>query len=63
MQLLQPGIFWNIKVRDTLTDGEAELKHMDSPFLLQEVHETEEKVLLFSDFLQLQFQHLVREIM
>lgn len=63
MQLLQPGIYWNIKVWDTLTDGKAELKHMDSPFLLQEVHETEEKVLLFSDFLQLQFQHLVREIM
>lgn len=49
------------KVRDTLTDCKAELEHMDSPFLLQKVHKTEEKVLLFSDFLQLQFQHLMRE--
>lgn len=48
-------------VLDTLTDCKAELEHMDSPFLLQEVHKTEEKVLLLSDFLQLQLQHLVRE--
>lgn len=37
-----------------LTDCKAELEHMNSPFLLQEVHVTKEKVLLFSDFLQLQ---------
>ena len=48
------------KARDTLTDCEAELKHVDSPFLLQEVHETEEQVLLFSDFLQFQLQHLMK---
>lgn len=33
---------------------------MDCPFLLQEVHETEQKVLLFSDFLQFQLQHLMQ---
>ena len=49
------------EVLDTLTDCKAELEHVDSPFLLQEVHKTEEKVLLLSDFLQLQLQHLVRE--
>lgn len=48
------------KVRDTLTDCKAELEHMDSPFLLQEVHKTEEEVLLLSDFLQLQLQHLMK---
>lgn len=47
--------------RDVLTDCQAELKHMDGPFLLQEVHETEQKVLLFSDFLQFQLQHLKKE--
>lgn len=45
---------WFGMVRDTLTDCKAKLEHMDSPFLLQEVHETKEEVLLFSDFLQLQ---------
>lgn len=49
------------KARDTRTDREAELEHVDGPFLLQEVHEAEEKVLLFSDFLQLQLQHLLGE--
>lgn len=44
----------------TLTDCEAKLEHMYGPFLLQEVHVTKKEVLLFSDFLQLQLQHLVR---
>lgn len=49
------------KARDTRTNREAELEHVDGPFLLQEVHEAEEKVLLLSDFLQLQLQHLLTE--
>lgn len=48
------------RARDMLTHCKAELEHMDSPFLLQEVHETEEKVLLFSDFFQFKLQHLNR---
>lgn len=43
-----------------LTDCQAELEHVDCPFLLQEVHEAEQKVLLFSDFLQFQLQHLMK---
>lgn len=50
----------NINIWDALTDCQAELEHMDGPFLLQEVHKTEQKVLLFSDFLQFQLQHLMK---
>lgn len=42
----------------TLTDGEAELQHMHGSFLLQEVHETKEEILLLPDLFQLQLQHL-----
>lgn len=43
-----------------LTNCEAELEHVDGSFLLKEVHETKKKVLLFSDFFQLQLQHLMK---
>lgn len=42
----------------TPTDGEAELQHMHGSFLLQEVHETKEEILLLPDLFQLQLQHL-----
>lgn len=41
-----------------LTHSEAELQHVHSSLLLQEVHETKEEILLFPDLLQLQLQHL-----
>lgn len=41
-----------------LTHGQAELQHVHGSFLLQEVHEAKEEVLLGSDLLQLQLQHL-----
>lgn len=41
-----------------LTHSEAELQHMHGSFLLQEVHEAKEEVLLLPDLLQLQLQHL-----
>lgn len=41
-----------------LTYSEAELQHVHSSFLLQEVHETKEEILLLPDLLQLQLQHL-----
>lgn len=43
---------------EVLTHGEAELQHMHGSFLLQEVHETKEEVLLLPDLPQLQLQHL-----
>lgn len=43
------------------TNSEAELEHVDGPFLFQEIHETEEKVLLLPDFLQLQLQNLTEK--
>lgn len=44
-----------------LTHGEAELQHVHGSFLLQEVHEAKEEVLLLPDLLQLQLQHLQQE--
>lgn len=41
-----------------LTHSEAELQHVDGALLLEEVHEAEQQVLLLSDLLQLQLQHL-----
>lgn len=41
-----------------LTHSEAELQHVHGSFLLQEVHETKEEILLAPDLLQLQLQHL-----
>lgn len=41
-----------------LTHSEAELQHVHGSFLLQEVHEAKEEILLFPDLLQLQLQHL-----
>lgn len=41
-----------------LTHSEAELQHVHSSFLLQEVHKAEEEVLLLPDLLQIQLQHL-----
>lgn len=41
-----------------LTHSEAELQHVNGSFLLQEVHEAKEEILLLPDILQLQLQHL-----
>lgn len=48
---------------EVLTHGQAELQHVQGSFLLQEGHEAEEEVLLGSDLLQLQLQHLREEEM
>lgn len=47
-----------LSMMGVLTHGQAELQHMHGSFLLQEVHEAKEEVLLASDLLQLQLQHL-----
>lgn len=47
-----------LSVRGALTHGQAELQHVHGSFLLQEVDEAKEEVLLGSDLLQLQLQHL-----
>ncbi len=41
-----------------LTHSQQELQHVHGSFLLQEVHETKEEILLLPDLLQLQLQHL-----
>lgn len=44
--------------RRVLTHSEAELQNVHGSFLLKEVHEAKEKILLIPDGLQLQLQHL-----
>jgi hypothetical protein len=39
--------------RGSLTDCQTELQDVHGPFLFQEVHKAEQKVLLFSDLFQL----------
>lgn len=50
-----------LSAMEVLTHGQAELQHVHGPFLLQEGHEAKEEVLLGSDLLQLQLQHLREE--
>lgn len=50
-----------LSIVGVLTHGQAELQHVHGSFLLQEVHEAKEEVLLGSDLLQLQLQHLRNE--
>lgn len=49
---------WTWRLMDGLTHSQEELQHMHSSFLLQEVHEAKEEILLLPDLLQLQLQHL-----
>lgn len=44
-----------------LTHGEAALQNVNGSFLLQEVHETKEEILLLPDVLQLQLQNLLHD--
>lgn len=49
---------WPVCEGRGLTHSEAELQHVYSTFLLQEVHKAEEEVLLLPDLLQIQLEHL-----
>ncbi len=44
-----------------LTHSQAELQHMHRSFLLQETHKTKQQILLLSDLLQIQLQHLTEQ--
>ena len=45
---------------DQLTYCQAELQDVHGTLLFQEVHEAEKQILLLTDFLQLQLQHLCK---
>lgn len=59
--LLHTRLKWSVYFQNKRTNCETELEHVDSSFLFEEVHETKEEILLFSDFLQLKLQHLMDE--
>lgn len=44
-----------------LTYGQTELQDMNGSLLLQKAHEAKQQVLLLSDLLQIQLQHLIEE--
>lgn len=44
-----------------LTHSQAELQDVYRSFLLQETHKTKQQILLLSDLLQIQLQHLTEE--
>ncbi len=44
-----------------LTHSQAELQDVYRSFLLQETHKTKQQILLLSDLLQIQLQHLTEQ--